>query len=108
MLPCRSISGATDPVVEVAKGFGEGVGKCFPVGRYLEPPTLLLRLRKGSGKGLASALRNFQGVFNVRFRVILESIDQWHILIDNLYNSSGSAHKHVQHIRLYPYVLAQR
>ena len=45
---------------------------------------------------------------NVSFRVILVSIDQLHIFINNLFNSSGAAHRYVQHIKLYLYVLVQR
>ena len=44
---------------------------------------------------------------DVSFRVIFVSVDQLHILIDNLFNSSGAAHIHVQHIRLHPHVPVQ-
>ena len=45
---------------------------------------------------------------DVSFRVILVSIDQLHIFINKLFNSSGAAHRYVQHIKLYLYVLVQR
>ena len=45
---------------------------------------------------------------DVSFRVIFVSIDQLHIFINNLFNSSGAAHRYVQHIKLYLYVLVQR
>ena len=58
-------------------------------------------LRKGSEPAKTTAQ-------DVRFRVILVSIDQLHIFINNLFNSSGAAHRYVQHIKLYLYVLVQR
>ncbi len=42
-----------------------------------------------------------QASYDVRFRVILVSIDQAHIIFFNLYNGSGAAHKYVQHIVFY-------
>ena len=60
---------------------------------------LVVEHAEGLRMGSVSAKTTAQ---NVSFRVILVSIDQLHIFINNLFNSSGAAHRYVQHIRLHP------